>query len=810
MIVVYADVATNHEDTNNTYTNTTAGPLKITDFCPGVEYLLHQNNTNTTFLQVNVSDCENNALAPTAQRGVVYGKHVDCNLKVQCEGGRDETEHCAFSSPHCQGLVASRNKCFQLSYVARGLHIKHSQYECQGINGRLASIQTRKEQADLLHLFENYFEFLIVIGSVSGWHSVPFLYSMFRKWTDNTLIYNVGHFIVEEQYIPSREVHSMVARSMVFERESFTYETIMCEVKLQTERGYSSHTSLGHFRSSKSILTATQQSLFLRQGRNVTHQFLSCDSPCIKATHLKHCAVMNVSSAQLSDMSVSERRLQCSDTLFGCGDDTTKVHHTLLCDFRQDCPDGTDESCEHPSCSGFLCSNGQCVLSSQRCNQYSDCLDDSDEIECPDDSSYLVWFKDDDKKLWVYVSLDGTGYFTRHVMSADQLCPDSHYPCQTESLYCLPVYTRCNGFADCVHGEDEQDCETVTCPGFYRCRSSTVCVHGHHLCDGWGQCPQRDDELMCDFTCPESCLCQGHAFLCNKPFPSDRYSQLRYLDATGSNMSLADFDRNAYLVHLKLSQCFISNVSHTNYVLHGKYLQCEKAWTDSAPCRLAGFLSFLASEVSVLMICFITLHHTVIFCFPAQSWRFSGTHFTSAACVVAWVVGFLLAAVPFLPGLSHWGLHGQSGLCRLALFDGHHSGRRFRWFTVTVVVNSIFSLVTVAAQAVTYRRTPQYRTALSATQRSVFSSVHAMRRLAVTNAVCWIAFLLATIVRTYDVEVFSRIHDTMVVFVLPFNSAINPLLYLWTAKTQWQRQQQEEKLIQVLKFRLAQSGKCYK
>ncbi|KAL8568766.1 hypothetical protein ACOMHN_054553 [Nucella lapillus] len=635
MIVVYADVATNHEDTNNTYTNTTAGPLKITDFCPGVEYLLHQNNTNTTFLQVNVSDCENNALAPTAQRGVVYGKHVDCNLKVQCEGGRDETEHCAFSSPHCQGLVASRNKCFQLSYVAIGLHIKHSQYECQGINGRLASIQTRKEQADLLHLFENYFEFLIVIGSVSGWHSVPFLYSMFRKWTDNTLIYN-------------------------------------------------------------------------------------------------------------------------------------------------------------------------------RCNQYSDCLDDSDEIECPDDSSYLVWFKDDDRKLWVYVSLDGTGYFTRHVMSADQLCPDSHYPCQTESLYCLPVYTRCNGFADCVHGEDEQDCETVTCPGFYRCRSSTVCVHGHHLCDGWGQCPQRDDELMCDFTCPESCLCQGHAFLCNKPFPSDRYSQLRYLDATGSNMSLADFDRNAYLVHLKLSQCFISNVSHTNYVLHGKYLQCEKAWTDSAPCRLAGFLSFLASEVSVLMICFITLHHTVIFCFPAQSWRFSGTHFTSAACVVTWVVGFLLAAVPFLPGLSHWGLHGQSGLCRLALFDGHHSGRRFRWFTVTVVVNSIFSLVTVAAQAVTYRRTPQYRTALSATQKSVFSSVHAMRRLAVTNAVCWIAFLLATIVRTYDVEVFSRIHDTMVVFVLPFNSAINPLLYLWTAKTQWQRQQQEETLIQVLKFRLAQSGKCYK
>ncbi|KAL8604657.1 hypothetical protein ACOMHN_013437 [Nucella lapillus] len=247
---------------NNTYTNTTAGPLKITDFCPGVEYLMNPSITNTTFLQ----------------------QHLDCNLKTQCEDGRDETEHCAFSSPHCQGLVASRNKCLQLIYLQTSVHAGHIHHECQRIGGRLASIKTRKEQ---------------------------------------------------------------------------------------------------------------------------------------------------------------------------------------------------------------------------RCNQYSDCLDDSDEVGCPDDSSYLAWFKDDDRQQWVYVSLDGTGYFTRHVMPADQLCPDSHYPCQADSLYCLPVYTRCNGLSDCVHGEDEQNCETVTCPGFYRCRSSTVCVHGDHLCDGWGQCPQRDDELMCDLTCPE-------------------------------------------------------------------------------------------------------------------------------------------------------------------------------------------------------------------------------------------------------------------------------------------------------------------
>ncbi|KAL8578993.1 hypothetical protein ACOMHN_001955 [Nucella lapillus] len=45
-----------------------------------------------------------------------------------------------------------------------------------------------------------------------------------------------------------------------------------------------------------------------------------------------------------------------------------------------------------------------------------------------------------------------------------------------------------------------------------RCRASTVCLHGDHLCDGWGQCPQRDDELMCDMTCPEGCLCEARLY----------------------------------------------------------------------------------------------------------------------------------------------------------------------------------------------------------------------------------------------------------------------------------------------------------
>ncbi|KAL8617265.1 hypothetical protein ACOMHN_067702 [Nucella lapillus] len=326
-----------------------------------------------------------------------FQQHLDCNLWTQCEDGRDETEHCAFSSPLCKGLVASHNKCFHYLYMDKAVFLTLSEYECQRIGGRPASMKTRKEQADFRQVFKRHVKFRVTVGAKSDWRSVPFIYSMFRKWSDNTLIYNIDHFVVGYKYIPSRRPQHIDVESLVF------------------KIGYAS--------------------------------------------------------------------------------------------------------------------------TSKRCDQFSDCLDNSDEVGCPDDSSYLAWFKDDNKKHMFYVNLDGAGYFTQQRMSSDDSCPHSHYRCPSEWLYCLPVYTRCNGFSDCIHGEDEHDCDAMACPGFYQCQASRICVHGDHLCDGWGQCPQRDDELACDVICPEDCLCQGHVFLCNRPFPSDLFPELRYLDAMGSHMT---------------------------------------------------------------------------------------------------------------------------------------------------------------------------------------------------------------------------------------------------------------------------------
>ena len=166
------------------------------------------------------------------------------------------------------------------------------------------------------------------------------------------------------------------------------------------------------------------------------------------------------------------------------------------------------------------------------------------------------------------VHLDGRGYFTLSPLegalphtnaapsgvNSSAVCPETHFSCPEVIFYCLPVYVRCNGVYDCPGHEDELQCHTYTCPGFYRCRGSIVCLHVDHLCDGVYQCPERDDELLCDLHCPPGCTCYGWSFFCQRPFNGTDQPLLRFLDAGGSGMPLRDLVANKMLLHLNIAR----------------------------------------------------------------------------------------------------------------------------------------------------------------------------------------------------------------------------------------------------------------
>ena len=134
--------------------------------------------------------------------------------------------------------------------------------------------------------------------------------------------------------------------------------------------------------------------------------------------------------------------------------------------------------------------------------------------------------------------------------------------CLPGNGYCLPIYVRCNGVYDCHGHEDENECEDPSCPGLYRCRGSTVCLHPTNVCDGWSQCPQHDDENFCNLTCPYTCECQGHSYLCRQPAILSQHRELRFLYARDSGIQLSDLAFNTLLIYLNLARCRLTHIAN--------------------------------------------------------------------------------------------------------------------------------------------------------------------------------------------------------------------------------------------------------
>ena len=208
----------------------------------------------------------------------------------------------------------------------------------------------------------------------------------------------------------------------------------------------------------------------------------------------------------------------------------------------------------------------QCINDSDRCDGIKHCMDGHDEALCP----FVHLENRPVVKSPMIVEFLPTGDIARRQLRPDtgsmvhKACPETHFWC-SDKEYCLPVFVRCNGVFDCLGHEDERDCITYTCPGFYRCRASKVCVHVTHVCDGWPQCPLHDDELLCSRPCPLNCTCYGLAFFCSQVFAAHQFPDLRYLDVRGSGMNTHQLGYNGMLIHLSLARCKVRTLSNFTF-----------------------------------------------------------------------------------------------------------------------------------------------------------------------------------------------------------------------------------------------------
>nr|KAG5698842.1 hypothetical protein BaRGS_019694 [Batillaria attramentaria] len=245
---------------------------------------------------------------------------------------------------------------------------------------------------------------------------------------------------------------------------------------------------------------------------------------------------------------------------------------------------------------------------------------------------------------------------------------------------------------------------------------------------------------------------------------------------------------------------YLAVIGVADRVYQGNYLWKDRKWKHSTACKAAGFLSLLSSEVSAFIICLITLDRFLVLRFPFSHFQFDRRS-VCVACVIAWAVLFVVAAVPLLPVTSHWEFYSQTGICISLPITSNDFAGHTDSFSVVIILNFVLFVMIAAGQVFIYWsiRTNSM-TASDTTKKS--NDVTIARRqttIAISDFLCWFPMGLLKLLET---DVPGHVNATLAIIVLPINSALNPFLYTLNMLLERRRRAKERRVYRLVMSQL--------
>ena len=237
------------------------------------------------------------------------------------------------------------------------------------------------------------------------------------------------------------------------------------------------------------------------------------------------------------------------------------------------------------------------------------------------------------------------------------------------------------------------------------------------------------------------------------------------------------------LIHLAVSDglmgVYLIIIGWKDAMWAGKYYLHDFNWRTSLSCQISGAIAVLSSEVSMILLSLISADRlkNIVFPFSVNGLTNKATH---TLCFAIWIIGFIIAFLPTFSIQYFKGRHfyGRYVVCLpLQLSNDKAPGWEYSVAFFIGLNLAFLAFVIVAYLTIVINRC-QVQSMSANTQRETALAKHVFF-IILTDCICWMPIIVIAL-RSIVEKSFRTRGDLAVwiaVFFLPFNSAINPILY---------------------------------
>nr|XP_046918809.1 relaxin receptor 2-like [Dermatophagoides farinae] len=236
------------------------------------------------------------------------------------------------------------------------------------------------------------------------------------------------------------------------------------------------------------------------------------------------------------------------------------------------------------------------------------------------------------------------------------------------------------------------------------------------------------------------------------------------------NLAMADLLMGIYL--------FI--IAYYDIKFRNHYILYEEEWRMSWQCTFAGIISTISSESSVFILAIITIDRYLSVMHPFSIKRHSMS-FAIGAMFMVWALSIILALLPLIAKRYFTNrFYGNNGVCLgLQLHDGTGIGYSTFLFCG---VNSIVFLFIMHAYMKMSMAIMNSAIGLRTTQQHDRNIAKRCAFIVATDGICWLPIVLIKLAAISGIPINQDLYAWVAVFLLPVNSALNPVLYTLTTK----------------------------